>query len=50
MKARSWIPSSKCCRPCCVMTLCTPIGGGMLLCWLHAWALGIELDRDRSAA
>lgn len=36
MKAREWIPSSKCCRPGCVMTLCTPIGGGQRLCWLHA--------------
>jgi len=32
------------------MTLCTPIGGGQWMCWMHAWAFGIVLDPDKSAA
>jgi hypothetical protein len=38
-----WIPSSRCSYPCCSMTLCTPIGGGLMLCWLHALWLGMDV-------
>lgn len=39
-----WIPSSKCCRKGCAMTLCTPVGAGYLLCWLHVFVELPELD------
>lgn len=41
-----WVPSSKCSHPGCVMTLCTPIGAGLMLCWLHILALGLPHRLD----
>ena len=41
---RQWIPSSKCCRPGCPMTLCTPIGANQLLCWLHVLVTGLPIE------
>lgn len=38
MTAWRWVPSSKCCWHGCPMTLCTPVGGGLMLCWLHVLA------------
>lgn len=44
MTGIEWVPSSKCCKPNCHMTLCTPIGAGLMLCWLHVLVMGLFLD------
>lgn len=31
------------------MTLCTPIGAGLMLCWLHLLVTGLPIDLAKEA-